>query len=111
MRTLVLNFFTFSAPRGGGGRVWKGLGRFWEGLGGFARFGKVWAGLVGLEGWRRVGTLQKDMGGFGKVWQRLGGLGEFGKVWKGLEGFRNAKIIELSPKTTIRESLRWFGKI
>ena len=98
MRTLVLNFFTFSAPRGGGGRVWKGLGRFWEGLGGFARFGKVWAGLVGLEGWRRVGTLQKDMGGFGKVWKDLGGFG-------------NAKIIELSPKTTIWESLAGFGKI
>jgi hypothetical protein len=86
----------------------KVLGRFgrvckiWEGLGGFGRFGGLGGG---------VGTVQKDMGGVGKVWQRLGGLGEFGKVWKGLEGFRNAQIIELSPKTTIWESLRWFGKI
>ena len=58
MRTPVLNFFTFSAPWGGGGRVWreglegfgKVLGRFgrvckiWEGLGGFGRFGGLGGG-------------------------------------------------------------------
>ena len=63
----VLNFFTLSAPRGGGGRAWKGLGRFCEGFNGFAEFGKVWAGLGGLEGWGGVGTVYEDLGGFGKV--------------------------------------------
>ena len=76
--------------------------RLLPGFGGVGRFGGLGGG---------VGTVQKDIRGFGKVWQRLGGLGEFGKVWKGLEGFRNAKIIELSPKTTIWESLGGFGNI
>ena len=45
MRTLVLNFFTFSAPRaaaGGFGRVWEGFGKVWEGLQDLGRFGMVW---------------------------------------------------------------------
>ena len=83
-----MNFFTFSAPRGGGGRVWKGLGRFWDGLGGFARFGKVRAGLVGLEGWGEgLGPFKRiweGLGRFGSVWEARESLGRFGRVWKAL---------------------------
>ena len=68
---------------------------------------EVWEVWKVEGGWDRLG-------GFGRVWKGWEGLErleEFGKVWKGLEGFGNAKIIELSTKTTIWESLRGFGKI
>ena len=95
----VLDFFTLSAPRGGGGRAWKGLGRFCEGFNGFAEFGKVWAGLGGLEGWRGdweglrkvgvFGRVRVGLEGFGRIWEcqkyrtvaKNNNLGEFGRVW------------------------------
>ena len=87
------------------------MGRFCEGFNGFAGFGKVWAGLGGLKGWGGVGTVYEDLGGFGKNSENLKGLGQFGEVWKDLEAFGNAKIMELSPKTTSWESLGKFGNI
>ena len=69
MRTLVLNFFTFSAPRQGRRR--EGLEGFGKVLGRFGRVCKIWEGLGGFGRFRGfgggVGTVPKDMGGFGKV--------------------------------------------
>ena len=61
----------------------EGFGRFWEGLGGFPRFGKVWAGLVGLEGWG------EGLGPFKRIWEGLGRFGSVWEVWESLGRFGN----------------------